>query len=151
MISPAVDLTPGEIAAENLGAFRRVVRGDTERPQAADHGVDTVRFLNPELFEPGKPADAVCGSGSNEQYRKLVDRQRYAFSRNVDGLEPRGPDDEVGYRLLATHAGVLHLDVAAHLTKNLDDARPRRVNTNVPDDQLATGTYETCDQEECGR
>ena len=127
--------------------------GPEGRQPGRDAG-DPVGFLVPELARATDRGRATRPGGGQAQDRDLVDRAGHLGRPEVDGVELRGTDDEVGHRLadvgVAAGATWALVDVGAHRPQDVDDRAAGRVDPDVAQGQLGIGMDGGSDQPEGG-
>ncbi len=75
------DFAAADLAALDDDAIRGRLALDAQRQQAIGHDLDTVRFLDPQLFGAAQHGAPFGAGRSDEQHREFVDGQRNQLLR----------------------------------------------------------------------
>ncbi len=84
MITAAINLPATNRTTLDDHAVRCRLRVDTKRVQTIGHDLDTIAFLDPQLFGAGQYRAAFSAGSSNKQRREFINRQRHLFNRYLN-------------------------------------------------------------------
>ncbi|MNQ90538.1 hypothetical protein D3C85_1058820 [compost metagenome] len=151
MVAMPVDLATAQGATFDDNPIRGRLALDTQHLQPISHGLDTVGFLDPQLFGATQYGLPFGTGRGNEQHREFIDGQRHQGGRNFDTLEPGSAHMQVCHRLATHFTAVEQSDISPHQAQDIQHTGASRVDANVLEHQVRAFGNGCRHQEECRR
>ena len=125
-------------AVDDETIFARLDSTRRELVELVRDSLQAVRLLDAELTGPRDDRVALCKERGHCEDRDLIDEARHDLGAERCAMELRRLDANVSCRLAAAHALVLQRNLGAHRLEDIEDARARRIDADVLEEQVAS-------------